>query len=458
MKFTKKQLIKEVLGVPEGIIEFATEIYHEFISKLEQVEDKPIELLEAYKIKIEKPYKILDVNITSVIIDFSLQTTDEVDEIHIAGFAQGSKVELGPDYNLKYVSQPRIKITVRLIIPEDATIQDVISKLKEDENYTLPSFTHEIKHYIDGIKKPFEKHTERVKYQTATKVGFGDVTPLNEFSYKVYFISVVENLVRPSELTHMLKMDKVKKENFVEFITSTRIFQELKKIQNFTLEGLKEELKEYIPNIKNLFEMNSVDFDGLSDEELVDKALEMYYINLSNHLGNMMRERLTTSPIEQLIGFIGDKDAFFRKFVNEITKYQDNIDGFYLSQEKKFNRVATKMIKKISKLYAHPVVEEQTIKDPNLWYKFVAKPMKLETEFKFGKKNLNEMSPHSAGIQEFIQSVKEVPGLLKALGFKSISSLEEYLTDASYQDFDELRKEVNDFFKKKINYEYKKNW
>jgi hypothetical protein len=449
MRYTKKQLIRETLGVPEGLIEFATEIYHEFISKLEKIKDKKIELLEAYKIKIEKPYKILDVDITSVVIDFSLQKIDEMDEIIIAGFTQGSKVQLGPDFNLKYVSQPRIKITVRLIISEDATIQDVIDKLKDDENYTLPSFTHEIKHYIDGIKKPFEKHTERVKYQTATKIGFGDISPLNEFSYAVYFISAVENLVRPSELTHMLKMDKVKKENFVEFITSTRIFKELKKIQNFTLEGLKEQLKEYIPSIKKLFEMNSVDFDGMSDEELIDKALELYYVNLSNHLGTMMRERLTTSPIEQLIGFIGDKDVFFRKFVNEITKYQNDIDGFYLSQENKFHREATKMIKKLSKLYAHPVVEEQqTIKNPKLWYKFIAKPMKLETEFKFGKKNLNEMSPHSTGIKEFIQSVKEVPGLLKALGFKSISSLEEYLRDADYEDFEELRKEVNNFFKK----------
>jgi len=449
MRYTKKQLIRETLGVPEGLIEFATEIYHEFISKLEKIKDKKIELLEAYKIKIEKPYKILDVDITSVVIDFSLQKIDEMDEIIIAGFTQGSKVQLGPDFNLKYVSQPRIKITVRLIISEDATIQDVIDKLKDDENYTLPSFTHEIKHYIDGIKKPFEKHTERVKYQTATKIGFGDISPLNEFSYAVYFISAVENLVRPSELTHMLKMDKVKKENFVEFITSTRIFKELKKIQNFTLEGLKEQLKEYIPSIKKLFEMNSVDFDGMSNEELIDKALELYYVNLSNHLGIMMRERLTTSPIEQLIGFIGDKDVFFRKFVNEITKYQNDIDGFYLSQENKFHREATKMIKKLSKLYAHPVVEEQqTIKNPKLWYKFIAKPMKLETEFKFGKKNLNEMSPHSTGIKEFIQSVKEVPGLLKALGFKSISSLEEYLRDADYEDFEELRKEVNNFFKK----------
>ncbi len=447
MKFTKKQLIKEVLGVPEGIIEFATEVYHEFISKLEKVKDKKIELLEAYKIKIEKPYRILDVDITSVVIDFSLQKIDEMDEIIIAGFTQGSKVQLAPDYNLKYVSQPRIKITVRLIIPEDATIQDVIDKLKEDENYTLPSFTHEIKHYIDGIKKPFEKHTERVKYQTATNIGFGDISPLNEFSYAVYFISAVENLVRPSELTHMLKMDKVKKENFVEFITSTRIFKELKKIQNFTLEGLKEQLKEYIPNIKKLFEMNSVDFDGMSDEELIDKALELYYVNLSNHLGTMMRERLTTSPIEQLIGFIGDKDVFFRKFVNEITKYQDNIDGFYLSQEKKFNRVTTKMIKKLSKLYAHPVVEEQTIKDPKLWYKFVAKPMKLETEFKFGKKNLNEMSPDSNGIKEFIQSVKEVPGLLQHLGFPKLKSLQEYLEEGDVDDFYELKKEVEEFYK-----------
>lgn len=448
MKFTKKQLIKEVLGVPEGLIEASEQIYNDFLQQFKKVVDEPIEYLETHTIKLPKEYRILDVEIKGVEIDFFVFKTDKVDSVQILGMSEVSSTRMSPDYNLIQVKKPEILLKIKLAVPEDATTQQVYDKFETDKSYSLASFSHEIKHYIDGVKKPTEKHSERVKYAVSTDLGFGDVEPLNNLLFSIYFISTIENLVRPTEVAHLLKLNKVKKENFVDFITSDKTFQSLKQIQKFTYKDLKENLKDYIPNIKYLFEMNNIEFEGMTDEQLIKEALRLFYVNLANNLGEKMKERLVTNPFELFVGFVGDKDAFFRRFIGEVTKYQNNIDGFYLAQEKKFQRVATKMIKKLSKLYAHPVVGEQTIKDPKLWYKIVAKPMKLETEFKFGKKNLNEMSPHSTGIQEFIQSVKEVPGLLQHLGFPKLKSLEEYLEEANVNDFYELKKEVEEFFKK----------
>ena len=59
-----------------------------------------------------------------------------------------------------------------------------------------------------------------------------------------------------------------------------------------------------------------------------------------------------------------------------------------------------------------------------------------------------ELSPKSAGVQEFIEMVKETPGLLRHLHFKSFKALEEYIHDASYEDFSELKKEAEHFKKK----------
>ena len=56
-----------------------------------------------------------------------------------------------------------------------------------------------------------------------------------------------------------------------------------------------------------------------------------------------------------------------------------------------------------------------------------------------------ELSPKSAGVQEFIQFVKDTPGLLKHLQFKTHKSLEEYLLDATYKEFNELKKEAKSF-------------
>lgn len=58
---------------------------------------------------------------------------------------------------------------------------------------------------------------------------------------------------------------------------------------------------------------------------------------------------------------------------------------------------------------------------------------------------LLELSPKSAGVKEFIELVRETPGLLKHLGFSSYKSLEEYILDSSYKEFQELKKETKGF-------------
>ena len=61
------------------------------------------------------------------------------------------------------------------------------------------------------------------------------------------------------------------------------------------------------------------------------------------------------------------------------------------------------------------------------------------------RKLVSELSKNSAGVKDFIELVKETPGLLKHLGFGSHKSLEEYILDSSYKEFQELKKETKGF-------------
>lgn len=70
------------------------------------------------------------------------------------------------------------------------------------------------------------------------------------------------------------------------------------------------------------------------------------------------------------------------------------------------------------------------------------------TESQKGKL-LMELSKNSAGVKEFIEDVKGTPGLLKHLGFSTHKSLEEYILDSSYKEFQELKKESETFEIKK---------
>jgi hypothetical protein len=75
--------------------------------------------------------------------------------------------------------------------------------------------------------------------------------------------------------------------------------------------------------------------------------------------------------------------------------------------------------------------------------------MELNEQISRMKGLIYELSPKSTGVQEFIQKVKDTPGLLKFLNFKTYKSLEDYITDGNYKDMDELKKDTEKFFKKK---------
>jgi hypothetical protein len=74
--------------------------------------------------------------------------------------------------------------------------------------------------------------------------------------------------------------------------------------------------------------------------------------------------------------------------------------------------------------------------------------MELNEQVSRIKGLIYELSPKSNGVKEFIQKVKDTPGLLKHLKFKTHKSLEEYITDGDYDDMTELKKDAEKFFKK----------
>ena len=71
----------------------------------------------------------------------------------------------------------------------------------------------------------------------------------------------------------------------------------------------------------------------------------------------------------------------------------------------------------------------------------------------FKIKNLiYELSPQSEGVHELIQIVVEFPELLKHMGFPKQNDFEEFVSDASYEEFSQLRKEVEHFFNRRKKY------
>ena len=68
------------------------------------------------------------------------------------------------------------------------------------------------------------------------------------------------------------------------------------------------------------------------------------------------------------------------------------------------------------------------------------------------KRLIIELSPDSAGVQEFLDDVKKHPELLQHLKFDRFKDLEDYVYDASGREFDDLRNEVNYFIQRRKKY------
>jgi hypothetical protein len=73
----------------------------------------------------------------------------------------------------------------------------------------------------------------------------------------------------------------------------------------------------------------------------------------------------------------------------------------------------------------------------------------ISKNLKEQQKPISELMVKSKIVQEFVDLVKDTPGLLKHLKFDSYKRLEEFIEDNGIEDLNELRKEAKDFIEKK---------
>lgn len=78
--------------------------------------------------------------------------------------------------------------------------------------------------------------------------------------------------------------------------------------------------------------------------------------------------------------------------------------------------------------------------------------MRLHEEINKIKNLIFELSPSSEIVTEFFELLEKYPELVQYLNFSSIEDLKEYIEDANYSDFKEIRKEAIDFVTRRKKY------
>jgi len=353
MKEIIRQILREELGVPKGLIDVSKTVFDDFknyfLSALDESQNE-----YNFVIVPTQEAKIGDMVIDEVVFDITIHEDSRFYEFDAAKMGVSFQAKVESTKNPRIVAKDYdgiVEFSIDFVTPEGWKEQDVINYLQNNRSELLSSFSHELKHVYDGYKKPSNPLTQRIDYETAKKL-MDMFPPLRKFSFVLYYTHVIENLVRPTELASAIESDEITKQNFVEFIKNQKTYQYLTYGKNLTLESLKEKLMTKIPEIENLFDVADVEYDGMSDTEKVEKLLELYFMNMSNNKVEMFVDGLADDIFEKLFGFSGEKFASTEKYQNQFRKYIDKPDEYFKKEISEINKTSDKVLRKLLKLYA----------------------------------------------------------------------------------------------------------
>ncbi len=369
-----KKILKEEVGVPSGIADSAKVLYTDLISRLKRktiTGNSNFDLV--FKNKDGK-YSFSDFkDFENIKIEFEFVEYDEAENpsrsgILIMGLGHQGEAQLNDLFDLVNVVNKTITLSITLAIPTsipEITNKDVIKLLIDNKEMIMSSLAHELKHAYDAYKKPTEKLKNRASYSAYSSVRTG-IHEVDEFIYFLYFITTIENLVRPSEIYSLMQQGNITREDFLNFISSNRTYQTLKKINDFSVNGMISALKEKPEDIDNFISKNST-YDVPVD---IDKKIEIFfnvlYFELSKNILMRALRILKNNFFETLFGVSEEKQKFLDAYETEILRFKNNPLKYFEFQEKKFKFVSEKMMKRLSKLYslAKPNPIKLVNKDP----------------------------------------------------------------------------------------------
>jgi hypothetical protein len=369
-----KKILREEVGVPSGIADSGKRLYLDLITRLKRktiTGNSDFSLL--FKNKDGK-YSFSDFqDFKNIKVGFEFSGYDENENkshsgILVMGLGHNGESQLDDGFKLNNVNGDTVSLSISIAIPismSEITNTDIIKTLTDNDKMIISSLTHELKHAYDGYKKPTETLKTRASYSVYSNARFG-IEEINEFVYHLYFITAIENLVRPSEIYSLMQQGDVSQKDFSNFISSNKTYSTLKKINEFSLDKMIESLKQKPKEVDNfLSQYQDYEMPDSMDEKIND-ILKIVYFELQQKTLQRAHSMLTNNFFEALFGVSEEKQKFLDAYEKEILRFKNNPLKYFEFQEKKFKFVSEKMMKRLSKLYslAKPNPIKLVNKDP----------------------------------------------------------------------------------------------
>jgi hypothetical protein len=365
MKQLIKKILREAVGVPTGITDSGKNIYEDLIDFLE---GNPSYAIDGDTIELENKdgrYDFADFTSDYVNVEINVREIPH-DEYVILGMGVAGRTNLNKKtLRLNMLDMDNIDIDIKVGYPENEEVDSnkVISLLKSDRVKIISSFVHEIKHRFDSIKKKSESVKERSIYNVFSNNRFGNEV-VDQFMFDLYYMTLIESLVRPSEVQSEFEQMGVTQEKFLKALQSQETYKNLKRISEFSYEKFRDNLKQNMDFVDFVINSFQDEEQPKNDEEKIDLFLKGLYITINNNKLNYTRRYLSSdvNPFAALFGIFGggqikddmieEKEALFEKITKELRKYQNNPTKYFEKVISDNSREAQRMIRKLSKLYS----------------------------------------------------------------------------------------------------------
>jgi len=353
------RVINEAVGVPENITNVGENLYNKLINKLDKLSSSGYDMndLENETLTIGIDDKIADVQIDSVDISFKFITHEEMTPI---AYQNRVKARLSSDeLSMEYKEfENEIDLNLVFTITPETTIKDLKDYFLREKSDTISSFTHELKHTYDQVKREKANLKTKAEYEVFSERGFG-VYPIDKVIKNLYFISSIENLVRPSEIYSRIQSSNITKKEFYDFFMNDTIIQKLIEIRDYNFELFIDDLRKNIEDCEQFLRRVGEYDDGMSEDDVIEKTLNLAYINLTNWKTDALQEYLQIGGMQDLMDEImfgkdrkQEKINFLIGYQESLTRYKDDPIEFYKDEINESSSVAGRMVKKLSKLFS----------------------------------------------------------------------------------------------------------
>jgi len=351
--------LDEAVGVPTNIVSVAQQLFDKMMMELKPTSD--LQSLFKKTITLKGDFQINDYKFKKIKLSFNIEDINDYNfdgvkkpKVLVNGMTHHGKVEINAKFNYERTQDINVVIlSIDFAIDNDATTQDVIDEFNKERGVMVSSLAHELKHAYDESVNPIVKTPKRVEYRIGSQRRFGNIPPLNKLLNYLYFAHTTENLVRATELYAALEESGITKKDFYKFITNHRVYTTYREGTELTYEGLRDDLKDVIPKIKETFDDNDIDYpDNVTDDEMVDLTLQKFFETLLNWREGTMRGFLSNNFMESMFGFQGAKQRYFDKYLSKINRFGDDYERFFRYEINQTRNICLKMTKKLSKIYS----------------------------------------------------------------------------------------------------------